>query len=124
MASRYQQFRRIGAPVAIALALFLLFRTSCQQASREPVRFGLDFGDAAAEVRHVRVDLWSGSDSIGYYETSFGPAGAVDPVRWKQPVPRRDLEATIDVTLSSGEVRPYRRSFQAEPGGEVTLSAH
>jgi hypothetical protein len=124
MATRYQIFRRVAAPVAIAFALFLLFRTGCEQKKHEPVRFGLDFGDTPAAVRHVRVDLWDGDASIGFFEREFGTSGPLEAVRWKQPVSRPDLEATISVTLASGEIVALRRSFHAEPGGEVTLDAY
>ena len=116
--------RRIASIVAVGLALFLVWRTSCEgERQREPVRFALDFGERAAEVRHVRVDLWVGDDSIGYFDRSFGAEGATAPVRFEQPVPRREIEATVSVTYAGGEVAAARRQLQAEPGDEITLRA-
>lgn len=125
MPSRYQTFRRVGAVVAIGLALFLIVRTTCASRSNDPVRFALDFGDSAADVRHVRVDLWTGPSadtSVGYFEASF-PTGVTEPVRFSQPTPA-DVTATVTVTMASGELQPYRFSLSPTPGSEIVLRAH
>lgn len=119
--SRSQTFRRIAAPIAVVLALGLLARTSCQQKEREPVRFVLDFGDRAPEVRHVRVDLWDGDTSTGWFERDFDAGGATRRVDWRQPVSGHDLDATIDLTLASGSFAPRRVHLHVEPGGTTVI---
>ncbi len=124
--SRYQLVRRVIAPIAVVLAIGLLVRESCQEAAREPVSFSLQLGDGAARVRHVRVDLWTPGDdgaSVGFVERTFGDGGAVDGVRWSQPVPRADLEVTISLTLDTGEVVALRRRVHAPPGAAVSVDA-
>ena len=122
MATRYQVFRRVVAPVALIAALALLAYDTCRTEDSAEVRFAVDFGDTASEVRHVRIDLWDGDASFGFFEKRFGDAGATAPVRWKQPVPSGALEATISVTLASGEVVPMRKPLRAD-GGEIVIDA-
>jgi hypothetical protein len=125
MATRYQVFRRIVAPVALIAAIAVLAYDTCGAEERAEVRFAVDFGDSAKDVRHVRIDLWSGDDSIGFFEKRFGEAGATEPVRWKQVVPGGALEATINLTLAGGEVVPMMRKPLRAPDhdGEVTIDA-
>lgn len=123
MATRYQVFRRVIAPVALIAALALLAYDTCGAEQDAEVRFAVDFGDTAPEVRHVRIDLWRGDDSIGFFERRFGEAGVVEPVRWRQVVPGGALEATISVTLAGGEIVPMRKPLRAPEDGEVTIDA-
>lgn len=123
MATRYQVFRRVIAPVALVAALALLAYDTCRAEEGADVRFAVDFGDTAPDVRHVRIDLWHGDDSVGFFERSFGEAGAVDPVRWKQPVPGGALDATISVTVVGGEVVPMRKRLRAPEDGEIVIDA-
>jgi len=123
MASRYQVFRRVVAPIALIVALGVLAWDTCRKDERADVRFAMDFGDDAADIRQVRVDLWVGDDSIGYFETRFGDAGATAPVRWKQPVPRDEIDATVSLTLADGQVVELRRRLHAPSGGEAVIDA-
>jgi hypothetical protein len=125
MPSPYQTLRRVGAVVAIGLALFLIIRTACPSRSNDPVRFAVELGDTAPDVRHIRVDLWTGDAadvSIGFFESDY-PSGATEPVRFSQPVPG-DVTATVDVTLSSGTIAQYRFALSPSPGSEISLRAY
>jgi hypothetical protein len=121
--SRYQLARRVIAPIALVLAIGLLVKETCAEAAREPVAFSLRFGDDAARVRHVRVDLWVDDASIGFVERAFGDAGAVERVHWSQPVSEQDLEVTISLTMVDGEVVALRRRVSAIPGSAVVIDA-
>jgi hypothetical protein len=123
MASRYDVFRRVIAPIALIAALALIAYDTCGAEERAEVRFSVDFGDDASAVRHVRVDLWSGGESIGFFEKGFGDGGVTAPVHWRQPVPGGAIEATISVTLAGGEVVPLRRELGAPAEGEVVIDA-
>ena len=122
MATRYQVFRRVIAPVALLAALALLAYDTCRAEERAEVPFAIDFGDDAPAVRHVRVDLWSGDDTIGFFERAFGDQGVTATPRWRQPVPDGPLEATISVTLADGTIVPLRRTLDPA-GGEILLDA-
>ncbi len=115
--------RRVIAPMALVLAVYLLVREDCQGKERADVGFALELGDVAAQVRHVRVDLWVDDASIGYVERSFGDDGVDATIRWRQPVPRDALEATIALTMASGEVVALRRSVHAPSGASVVIDA-
>lgn len=118
----YDWFRRIVAPLALVGALALLVQDTCRERDRAPVTLELDVGGAAARIRHVRVDLWAGDASVGYFERAF-PGGVTAPVRWAQPLPTDTIDATLAVTLDDGTVVPLRRTLTTPPGARVTLNA-
>jgi hypothetical protein len=105
------------------LAIALLARESCQEKERAGVSFALDLGEAAAQVRHVRVDLWSDDVSIGFIERGFGADGVVETVRWRQAVPSDHVEVTIALTMADGEVVALRRQVHAPSGAAVVIDA-
>lgn len=119
MASRYDFFRKVIAPIAVVGALVLLVHETCRSQERAEVKFALELGDRAAAIRHVRVDLWADDASIGYLERSFGEGGVTAPIRWQQPLPDAPVEATIALTLAGGEVVSVRRRVPA--ADEVVL---
>ncbi len=121
--SRHRTFRRVIAPLAVVAALGLLWHQSCRDQENADVRFSLDFGDAAAAVRHVRADVWVDDASIGFYEQSFGEAGATTAPRWTQPVPRERVDVTVSVTRADGSAYQVRRKVRAPGGAEVLIDA-
>jgi hypothetical protein len=116
VASRYDLFRRIVAPLALVAALGLLAHQTCGAEERAAVGFAVDLGDAAATVERVRVELWSEGAMVGSFE-----ADADRPLRWRQPVPRDELEARIELTRADGTVESVRRRVHAPSGAEVTI---
>jgi hypothetical protein len=120
MTSRYDRLRRVIAPIALLVAIGVLARETCRAEEDRDVRFVVELDERIAEIRHLRVDLWQGDRSVGYFETRFGEAGATGPVRFTQPVPA-DLEATIAVTYADGTVTPVRERVQAPAGTQVIL---
>jgi hypothetical protein len=118
MASRYQRFRRIVAPLALVAALAVLAQETCRGEDRAEVSFALTLGPAAADVRHVRVDLWADGASVGFFEAEASPGR---PLGWRQPVPAGALEATIAITLHDGRVVELRRRIFASAGAQVTI---
>lgn len=123
MRTRYQSFRRVIAPLSVVAALALLLHQSCREKEHADVRFALDFGDAAADVRHVRADVWADDASIGFYEQRFAEGDAATAARWTQPVPRDDVEVTVSVTTADGAVYQVRRRVRAPGGSEVLIDA-
>jgi hypothetical protein len=121
--SRYQAFRRVLAPLAVVAALAVLLHQSCREEEHAAVSFALDFGDEAAQIRHVRADVWVGDDSVGYFEQQYGAAGAATAPRWKQPVPRDNVEVSISVTTADGAAYQVRRKVHAPGGAEVVIDA-
>ena len=118
--SRYNTFRRVLAPLGLALGIAFLAHQTCNKQENEDVTFVVDLGDDEAAVRHVRVDLFDDGESIGFFERDVAGAGTL---RWKQPVPDDELEATISLTLEDGRVVELRRSVHAEGGASVVLDA-
>jgi hypothetical protein len=117
--SGYDTFRRVLAPIGLVLGLAFLAHQTCRGEENADVQFTVDTGDDPA-VSRVRVDLWADGESIGFYERDVSVPGAL---RWEQPVPDSDLEATISLTYRDGRIVELRRKVHAEGGARVTIDA-
>ena len=117
--STYDTFRRVLAPLGLVLGIAFLAHQTCRDEENADVHFTVDTGDDPA-LTHVRVDLWADGDSIGFYERDLAAPGTL---RWEQPVPDDDLEATISLTYRDGRIVELRRKVHAEGGSNVTIDA-
>jgi hypothetical protein len=117
--SGYDTFRRVLAPLGLVLGIAFLAHQTCREQENADVHFTVDTGEDPA-LTHVRVDLWDDGQSIGFYERDLSGPGAL---RWEQPVPDDELEATVSLTYRDGRVVELRRKVHAAGGARVTIDA-
>ena len=118
--SRYDLFRRRLAPIALFLALALIARDSCNDNHRTHATVRLTFGDGAAKVRAVDVDIVLGGATFARFHRSALPDRAIGPVEIQLSVPQDDGELRIDVDLGATRQQLTRR-FHAVEGATITV---
>jgi hypothetical protein len=118
--SRYDLFRKRIAPVAFAVALAALAHETCNRRGGDDVTVELAFGAHAAEVRHVRADVFVDGEPDAWMEHDFGTDGVTTPPRFRAMVRGENAIVRIDVDTLSGPHR-IERKLAVVDGATVTV---
>ena len=108
--TRYGRIRRILGFLALAGAVALLAREGCGRGSGTTATIRVRFGDAADQVRSLRVDLFAcDGGSAAFFERAF-PSGAPDRVDFAVKVAGEgDYQAELLIGRVGESVRTTRR---------------
>jgi len=107
--SRYDRFRRRLAPIAFLIAIGLLVKMTLDHRHETGVKVVIDFGAHAAEIRHLRADVFVGGEPVDTYLESSYPTGATGPATFDVRVPDGDATLRVDLTTTDGPRRIERR---------------
>jgi hypothetical protein len=81
----------------------------------------IDLGAAAADVREVNAELFSGGESIAVFHRTAPPGGSIGPCRFETAMPDEVGELRIEVRLPSRSlsftkaIRPIEESVTTVP---------
>lgn len=108
-------------PIAFLGALALLATRTCSSELAK-VTLIFSFGDAAADVRAVEVEVFRPGDreTLARFKQRFGPDGASKPVSWKLQLSpgMYTLEFRVDV---AGKLRQFEKSVRAVDDSEIAV---
>ena len=115
--SRYDRLRRVLAPIAVVIALVVLVRESMGRKGAEHGTIELRFGAHAAEVTHVRADVFDEHDApVGHLERDLR-ADSSTPVRFPAELGEH-ARIVIDLATTRG---PRRFEHALGTGDDVVV---
>jgi hypothetical protein len=119
--TRYDRFRRIAGFLALAGAIALLVRQGCGGVELATTTIELRLGDAAADVRSLRADLFDENGaSVAFFERSYPVGGVTLTPRFPVTVNPGTYRLDLTVERSGGPVEVTRK-VEARDNATVTV---
>ncbi|MBA2539967.1 MAG: hypothetical protein H0V17_10060 [Deltaproteobacteria bacterium] len=122
--TRYEFFRKRIAPLLFLGMVGLIAYDACRQEERHHTTIVLDLGDAAADVREVNAEVFSGGESVAVFHRAALPGSSIGPCRFETALPEDTAELRLDVRLPTRSIvltktiRPIEGSVTTIPLGD------
>lgn len=118
--TRYEFFRKRVAPVLFLCVVGMIAYDACRKQERTHATIVLDLGSAAAEVREINAELFSGGDSIATFQRTALPGSSMGPCRFETALPDETAKLVIDVRLPT-RTRTVTKTIRPIEGSTTTV---
>lgn len=102
--TRYELFRKRIAPALFLGVVGLIAYDACSKQERYHTTIVLDLGDAAADVREVNAEVFSGGESMATFHRVALPGSSIGPCRFETALPEETGEIRLDVRLPTRSI--------------------